>query len=233
MRQLLPAILAFFLAGCAASGTALQPTPETVKSYNIGEAMETNVGSALVSGGRVQTLPAFSPTRTITPPGRGMTENQAPQLQPNQRWVAVAELDGGGYLLNPPESYPAENNSLAINADGSIGDGWYAGRGGNTEMVQSGDWPDGQVFEQTDPVPQEGSFEFEILYSGKDGNTVNMAYREYVDGMQRADYSQDLSYNVAEQDTVSYKSIRIHVKEATSSSIRYEVVEDEGLPWLP
>jgi hypothetical protein len=51
--------------------------------------------------------------------------------------------------------------------------------------------------------------------------------------MQRADYSQDLSYNIAEQDTVSFRSIRMHIKEASSSEIRYEVVEDEGLPWLP
>ena len=82
-------------------------------------------------------------------------------------------------------------------------------------------------------TPIEGSFEFKLLYSGKDGETVRMTYREFLDGMQRADYSQDLSYNVAEQDTVSFRSIRMRVHEATGSSVRFEVLEDGGLPWLP
>ena len=75
-------------------------------------------------------------------------------------------------------------------------------------------------------TPIEGSFEFKLLYSGKDGETVRMTYREFLDSMQRADYSQDISYNVAEQDTVSFRSNRMRVHEATGFSIRFEGLED-------
>mgnify|MGYP000282325422 CR=1 FL=1 len=227
MKRLLTAVLALFLAGCGASGTMIQPSTETVKSYEIGETYEANTGSAIVRGGRIQTRPTFTPTETFTPPGRGIGESESPPMKPGQMWRAVSRLDGGGYLLAPPDSYP-HNNEMGINADGSVGEvGW------NGKFAEQGDWPSGQAFERVEGAPVKGSFEFEILYSGTSGETVKMTYREYIDGMQRADYSQDLSYNIAEQDTVSYKSIRMHVKEANSSSIRYEVVEDGELPWLP
>jgi hypothetical protein len=79
----------------------------------------------------------------------------------------------------------------------------------------------------------EGSFEFEILYTGKQDQNFNLVYREYVDGLQRADFSQDLSYSTTESDTIQFKSLTIDIKEVTNSAIKFKVLEDGGLPWLP
>lgn len=232
MPRFLYVLAVFLFTGCVASGTAIQPTPETIKNYETGQTYEANTGSAVVEGGRVNTVPAFRPVESVRPPTPGLLGDELPELNSGQVWVALADREDGGFFLDPPESYPDRDHMLAINSDGSVVDGgWFADAGG--DVTDKGEWPEGQLFERAEAVPQEGSFEFEILYSGKSEETVNMTYREYVDGMQRADYSQDLSYNIAEQDTISFRSIKMHVKEATSSSIRYEVIEDAGLPWLP
>jgi hypothetical protein len=230
MQQRFSLLIIFvFLAGCVASANTIQPTPETVKSYQIGKTYEANIGSPIIEGGRVNTVPAFKPVESIQPPAAWVS-GELPELKSNQIWTAVGRMNGG-YLLDPPESYPDEGHKLSINSDGSIADGgWFADEGGN--VPDRGEWPEGGVFERAEPQPLEGSFEFEILYTGKDGETVTMTYREYLDGMQRADYSQDLSYNIAEQDTIRFRSIQIQVKEATNSSIRYKIIEDGGLPWL-
>jgi hypothetical protein len=181
----------------------------------------------MLSGGKIRTRPSYTPAQTFTPPGRGVVEGDPPDLTPSQQWTAVARLEEGGYLLSPPESYTNKPSFIAINRDGSVKEaGWYVGQNAGTNVVDSGSWPDGEVFESGKATPIEGSFEFKLLYSGKDGETVRMTYREFLDDMQRADYSQDLSYNVAEQDTVSFRSNRMRVHEATGFSIRFEMLGD-------
>lgn len=227
-------LFAFLLVmtGCA-SGTAIQPEFQKVRSYGIGQIYEANTGSAVIEGGRIYTVPAFRPVRSFQPPTPGLLEGDIAGINKTQLWKARSKREDGGYFLDTPESYTDRNLKLAVNADGSIADGgWYNTEIGGNEP-DKGEWPEGKVFERVDSMPLEGSFEFEILYSGTSGENINMTYREYIDGMQRADYSQDLSYNIAEQDTISFRSIQMHIKKATSSSIRYEVIEDGGLPWLP
>jgi hypothetical protein len=233
MQRVATALLIVLFTGCMASGTAIQTTREVVKDYEIGQTYERNTGSAIVEGGRIYTAPAFRPVKSFQPPTPGLLEGDIAAIDESQLWKARSKRDDGGFFLDTPPSYTDRLLKLAINADGSIADGgWYNTEIGGNEP-DKGEWPKGKVFERAESVPLEGSFEFEILYSGTSGETVNMTYREYIDGMQRADYSQDLSYNIAEQDTISFRSIRMHVKEANSSSIRFEVLEDGGLPWLP
>ena len=96
-----------------------------------------------------------------------------------------------------------------------------------------GAWPSEPVFEPVDPAPAEGSFSAELVYSGKRGDVINMLYREYTDGSVRPAFTQELSYDLSESDSIRFRSIEIAVEEANSSGITYRVLDDGGLDWLP
>lgn len=71
-----------------------------------------------------------------------------------------------------------------------------------------------------------GSFGYELVYSGKDGNNIKVAYREYKDDMARPAFFQDLTYNLKESDIIRYKNYKIKVHKATNEEISYTVLED-------
>jgi hypothetical protein len=76
----------------------------------------------------------------------------------------------------------------------------------------------------------------ELVYSGRDGNTLFVTYREYTaqnivgfdDGglMARPAFSQDLRYDLAASDTIVFRDYRIRVVEATNEVIRVVVLSD-------
>ena len=176
----------------------------------------------------------YSPTRPFAPPdinsgvGRG---TRFDTVSVDTYWEVRRDVDGG-YFLVPPSSYIGTNPLLHISDNGKIQDGWV--REDGTQRPQDDEaWPSGQAFERTEPIPKEGSFEFEILYAGRQDQTLRLTYREYLDGLQRPDYTQRLTYNLAESDTITFRSIKMEVPKATNSQIRFRVLEDSGLPWLP
>ncbi|MDP9176755.1 MAG: hypothetical protein M3O61_03655 [Gemmatimonadota bacterium] len=72
-----------------------------------------------------------------------------------------------------------------------------------------------------------------MIYSGLDGRTIRATYREFSGDFIRPAFAQELQYNLAQDSTIAYKTIKIQVLEATNSVLRYRVREDGGLPWLP
>lgn len=71
-----------------------------------------------------------------------------------------------------------------------------------------------------------GAFNFELLYSGKTGNNINITYREYSGNNIRDKFQQELTYDLSESDTIQFRSIKIKVTKATNSNITFTVTED-------
>jgi hypothetical protein len=73
---------------------------------------------------------------------------------------------------------------------------------------------------------KKGYENYEILYSGKSANSINLTYREYTqDGMARSAFQQPLTYE-SDATTIAFKKFRITVHKATSSDITFTVIED-------
>jgi hypothetical protein len=77
----------------------------------------------------------------------------------------------------------------------------------------------------------------ELLYSGTDGKTLLVAYREYSaqdesaaggDFFARPAYAQDLRYDLSASDVIVFRAYRIRVVEATNEAIRVVVLSDGG-----
>ena len=176
-------------------------------------------------------MPTFTPEQVINSPfytrhRQPKRKHQSRPIQPGERWVVSSRFRGGGYVITNAERTALDNTpSIHLRPDGSVS-GWV-------DVGSQEAWPDGARFVRHDaPQVVEGSFEAELIYSGKSGDTIKLVYREYLDGLARPAFTQDLEYDLSESKTIAFKTLVIDVLEATNSSIRFIVQSDDGLPWL-
>ena len=79
----------------------------------------------------------------------------------------------------------------------------------------------------------DGSFKAELIYTGITGNTISISYREFVDNLSRPAFDHELTYDLNESDEITFRSLKIRVLKADNAKIRFEVIDDGGLPWVP
>ena len=69
------------------------------------------------------------------------------------------------------------------------------------------------------------NFRYELLYLGRSGGTLRVAYREYANELARPAFSTELTFDMAAQgDTVfRHRDLRVTVHQATNETITYTV----------
>ena len=68
------------------------------------------------------------------------------------------------------------------------------------------------------------SFQQTLLYNGKIGNKITLAYREFSSGIARPAFSNNVDYDLAESPIVGYKGARLEVVKATNTELTYRVL---------
>jgi hypothetical protein len=197
---------------------------ERVRSYEIGAVDSARIGDAVVTVGNIYTLPAYSPVQRYEVPSAGLTKPK--DLRPNQQWKVTGRASReGGYILSHPEF----QLGLHIGPDGYVDWGWVNANG---RKVSQGTWKRNVLFAPNGEVATDG-FKAELLYNGKSGSVISLTYREFQGDLIRPAFRQNLSYDLSQSRTISYKSIEMRVVRATNSQILFEVLADGGLEWLP
>lgn len=73
---------------------------------------------------------------------------------------------------------------------------------------------------------ERGFINFEIIYTGKSGGTLNLMYREYTQkDLARPAFSQNLSYD-SSISVVAFKNLKMEIASATNESISFYVRAD-------
>lgn len=68
-------------------------------------------------------------------------------------------------------------------------------------------------------------FKYDLIYQGRDDDTIHIAYREYTDDLVRSAFSQRLSYTMQGDDNlIQFKDVEIEVEKATNRNIKYRVI---------
>jgi len=63
-----------------------------------------------------------------------------------------------------------------------------------------------------------------LIYSGKVGNKINVAYREFSNNLARPAFNNTVQYDLDESNIIGYKGARIEVIEATNEYIKFKVL---------
>lgn len=66
----------------------------------------------------------------------------------------------------------------------------------------------------------------ELIYSGKSGATINVAYREYRANMAAPAFFQNLSYDLSESDVIRFQRFLIKIFDADNQTITFSIASD-------
>lgn len=222
---IVPLTLVIAIVGCTPSLAPILPIPTVITSYKIGNAQSAGIGDAIIDVQSARKIPEFVALGAHDP--GHIRFLKTPQIEQGARFRAVGRLKSGDYVIRSRADTTALQ--IVVTPEGKAL-GYYNGRGGWT----GGSWPTESLFAPAESLEgQEGAFRAQMIYSGLAGNTIRAAYREFTGDFIRPAFTQELQYNLAQDSTIAYKSIKIQVLEATNSQLRYKVREDGGLPWLP
>jgi len=71
----------------------------------------------------------------------------------------------------------------------------------------------------------EDSFRKELVYLGRSGDTIQLAYREFYNNMARPAFSNSVQYDLAESDVIGFQGARFKVLSATNTLFSYVVMK--------
>jgi len=197
-------------------------------NYEIGEPQEVYVGEAMIrfrelrrdiySSDRVTILNDFSV--------QGLGQQVRYRRGSTYPYGGVTQVNGAEF-----DFFIDNGRGMIFNATGQlqdialIGVPRYAPRFSDPIIVPNGDGFVGREEVEDDQIEPDGA-NYEIVYSGLDGDTLRMTYREYTEGnMARSAFFQALSYPVS-SPSIRFRDLVISVDSATSESIRFNVISD-------
>lgn len=73
---------------------------------------------------------------------------------------------------------------------------------------------------------QRDSFQQTLIYNGKIGNKVNIAYREFSNSLARPAFNNNVEYDLSESKIVSYKGAQFEIIEATNQHIKFRLIKN-------
>ena len=202
---------------------------EFKKSYEIGSVQEAKLGTAMITVFSGYVLPSYRITNAYQPPTR------LPAITPKQEWVAHHSL-GENYVITT-KNHPYDlYYGIEIKPNGELASEkpWVQLDNHSRPMQDSWKPADPQVFVPLEGYAlHEGYFKAEFIYRGLKGNAAHISYREHSDYKGRPAYSVELQHDVNRSDPIVFRSLKILVLEANKERIRFKLLEDGGLPWVP
>jgi hypothetical protein len=68
------------------------------------------------------------------------------------------------------------------------------------------------------------SFQQELIYNGRSGDTLKFLYREISDNYLRNAFTQDVQYDLRDGKILGFKGARIEIIEANNRFLKYRVI---------
>jgi hypothetical protein len=230
-------LVASFITGCAQKLSMVPArtldSSERIfsKNYEKNKVVDVSVGDPIVKVKdfhRSTYLENFaSPTQNVRIHG-GLIDIS---LFKGQKYPIMGQftLDSGEYLAAKVDG----GNGVLFSNNGEIKDriiGCNAQINGCVSVVYQMkiDPSDTKIFKAKSQEVEEkrGFVNFEIIYNGKDSESIFFTYREYTPkDLARAAFFQKLTYS-ADNPIIRFKKLKFEIIKASNEGIRFKVLED-------
>ena len=217
MRKLLLGSLLSLMA-VSASAEHGKISNETMTTPNIGEINTSSIGDSIL-----EQMPATKAEAIY------FSEPQSINKTTITRGFYRKSIDSGDYVQY--DSYRAPNGGQ-IGSLGSLP--WFFVRKSDNSVCLSSEWkvkPNEKTctplkFEAKDWVyPARDAIEQRLIYNGKSGSKIKIGYREFINGMARPSFSNDIEYDLSDSKQIGYKGALIEVTDANNQDIKYKVLK--------
>jgi hypothetical protein len=231
MLRVHPCVLFLVGAWCftCVNGCAIRPKPVMPRVTMLdkpirGEEAKAELGDTIVVKGKILSFPGLRLLEDFTISNwRGTGELKAGILK--------AELEDSDWTYYHSPTPWVDRNNLAGTRllDGGLTQlktnanqfrAWYSMNG----TLIRGDIPlkpTTASVDVTEILPN--SFQQELIYNGRSGQTLKFLYREISDNYLRTAFTQDVQYDLRDGNVVGFKGSRIEIIEANNQFIRYRV----------
>jgi hypothetical protein len=238
IKILIPATSLFilFFSACATAPIGSEQSSYTrllEKNYALSVPMECYVGEKMIS---VKDYWARSITRNdavksdrafrIQYYSYGSKRNESEHEEGKVfKITAVKSIDGSDHRII--DAHVAIDNSGRIRRDRLYNDTF---RGPVAQALSSVSVEPSDVilspYSYVEINKTKGFTNFEIIYTGKSGNSLNLVYREFTpDDMAKTAFYQNLTYDIT-ADSVRFRNLLIKIGEKTNEKISYTVIND-------
>ena len=213
-----------------------EPSDEPWTNYVIGQAQSASTGSTMIEWiGRARILRGY---RLVTPLKVARLGRQPPTDA--GVWPAYYRYNGscrnGRYVITNEKFYRDGEVGIIVAEDGTIP--CEASVIQLTGVKRGRQWltPEAVGTRAFVPAPvladlKEAPIRWELVYSGRAGNEIGLAYREYasVPGgeLARPAFYQELKYDLSASNRVVFRTLEVEVTEASNVGITFRVLRDE------
>lgn len=225
MKRLLAlTAISFLMVGCATTqGTNYTPTVKQLSEPAVGSINTAFVGDKLLmQGSSTERLALYFPTTQKAGFGFTIQQGHFPKTQDLDEYEyfgASNDVDGGKLIdfLGMPASLPSV---LALrNKDNAI----CTFNAFSTPV----NCKTGLNFSKKNWVTaNSNSFQQTLIYNGKVGDKINVAYREFSSDMARPAFNNNVEYDLSESKQIGYKGALLEVIEANNQQIKYKVIRN-------
>ena len=125
------------------------------------------------------------------------------------------------------ESSRFKSYEIGVPQSANVGTAFFVNQDGQITKVKH--WvgylnsPDGW---RITPVYSADFIRQELLYAGRSGDTIKVAYKEFRQNLAAPAFFQNLEYDLARSKVIRFQRFTIEVLDATNETIRYQVVSD-------
>jgi hypothetical protein len=188
------------------------------------------VGDTMITGGNAYTRPAIRLTQAVIHHGtsKGPFTLQIPAGVLIAEGVSSGPIKGTFFEAQQPLQISAGGNFLVKGGifvpdrTGLTSEIYWHATDTGVPLVD----PDSSIqFENTTHEDwQSDSFRRELIYNGRSGATIKLLYREFSAEQIRPAFTQEVTYDLAQGETIGFKGARFQVVDADNVRIKYVVL---------
>lgn len=232
------------LSGCATftppweEYSAKEYSYEPIRSYELGKEYKVSVGDIIASAYKATMETYYKPLFKDTVIWGGRTVGSLDNGSQDGKWLPKYKYDGsdGDYILTS-KAFHNGVIGIIVKDNGAIPESpiLRLDNKGSIKRFPIINGPESSLFFRkiTQPKDSKNNFKFELLYTGKEHNIINVVYREYVNDFARNSFYQNLTYDLSESNIIKFKSLKIEVLTSSNSELLFKIISDDNLKWVP
>ena len=210
------------------------PNNEPWTNYVIGRVQSAPTGATMVEWiGRARFLRGYlmvSPVKVIGTSRQPPTDSGAWPA----RYTYHGPCTGGRYVITNPKFY-GEEIGIIVADDGTIPCDRSVLQVQGVKRGRQWRTPESVGTRAFTPVPvvadlTEAPIKWELIYSGRSGEEIALAYREYASGpdgtFARSAFYQDLKYDLSKSSRIVFRSMELEIVEASNAGVTFRVLRD-------